>query len=116
MTVRQAEILEMTVTGLDCQCLSIEDRDTLFYLSRKPFNYCSCASLTDTVYWITPAGESALAEFKEKREQQSKDERQRRFQNQISVAQVLVPAVTFVLGLIVEFRTGIIGAILQLFR
>lgn len=116
MTVHQAEILEMTITGVDCHSLSVKDRDTLFYLSGNPLNYCSCASLSDTVYWITPAGEAALAEFNGKREQQAKEERQRRFQNQISVAQVLVPAVTFILGLVVEFRTGIIGAILQFFR
>lgn len=115
MTENQARIMVMASVGVDCYSLSEKDMDTLFYLS-KDLGYCDTRELSDTIYRLTPKGEAALAAFIKEREQETKDERQRRFQNQISVAQVLVPAVTFVLGLIVEFRTGIIGAILQLFR
>lgn len=68
------------------------------------------------VRWeITIAGRIALTEYEKEREKETKGEKQQRFQNQVSVAQVLVPAVTFVLGLIVEFCTGIVGVLLQLF-
>lgn len=42
-----------------------------------------------------------------KAEQDAKDERQRRFQNQISVAQVSVSFIIFILGILVEHFTGI---------
>lgn len=64
---------------------------------------------------ITESGKAKLSEAEEAAEQKAKEESQRKFQNKVSVAQVLVPAVTFILGLIVEFRIGIIGVILQVF-
>lgn len=46
--------------------------------------------------------------------EQAEQKAQQRFQNKISVLQVLVPAVTFVLGLIVEHFTGLIGTLAKL--
>lgn len=58
---------------------------------------------------ITHLGENALYAFENEREKQSKAERQQRFQNKVSVASVLVPAITFLLGLLVEHFSGITG-------
>lgn len=61
-------------------------------------------------YWvITELGKDALSEFEHIRNKETEDERQKRFQNKISVAQVFVPLVTFVLGLFVEYFSGIIN-------
>ena len=60
---------------------------------------------------ITPAGEDALSEFEKARRKESEDKRQQRFQNQISVAQVLVPLITFILGLIVEHYAGLVSGL-----
>lgn len=72
-------------------------------------------SIFPIAWEITIAGKVALSEYEKSCEKEAKGEKQQRFQNQVSVAQVLVPAVTFVLGLVVEFRTGIVGILLQLF-
>ena len=60
-------------------------------------------------YIITQAGRDALSEFEKVRDQQTKDERQQRFQNKVSVLSVLVPLATFFLGLVVEHYAGIIA-------
>lgn len=57
---------------------------------------------------ISPLGLEALERFEQYREKCAAEKRQQRFQNQISVASVLVPFVTFILGLIVEHLAGIL--------
>ena len=52
---------------------------------------------------ITPDGQDALEAFEEQRKQESKAERDRRFQRKIGIANVLIPLVTFVLGLLVQY-------------
>ena len=64
---------------------------------------------------LTVEGEDALLDFENMRQKESDKKRQQRFENKISVLQVLVSLVTFILGLIVEHFSGIIGIILQLF-
>lgn len=68
------------------------------------------------VYVITVAGFDALAEFEHGTEQKAKDEKQRRFQNKVSIASILVPLITFIIGLVVEHYAGIITFIAELFR
>lgn len=63
---------------------------------------------------ITPAGTDALQEFKEERRKQAQDEKQQRFENQVSVANLLIPLVTFILGLLVEHFSGVINLLLKL--
>ena len=65
--------------------------------------------------FLTTAGWDLLDELDEAHEQQAKNERQQRFQNKISVASVLVPFITFLLGLAVEHWTGLAGLLLSLF-
>lgn len=57
----------------------------------------------------TQAGLAELSELHERADQKAKDERQRRFQNQVSVTQALVPFVTFILGIVVEHCSGLTG-------
>ena len=64
---------------------------------------------------LTSAGRIAYETAKEEREKQAKNERQQRFDNKISVASVLIPCITFVLGLIIEHFSGIVEWIISLF-
>ena len=68
-------------------------------------------SARPTAWELTMDGKVALEEFEEAREKQAKAERQQRFENKISVASVLVPCITFVLGLLVEHFSGIVARI-----
>ena len=68
------------------------------------------------VYFITTSGKDAILQFEQHREEQAKNERQQRFQNKVAVATVLVPAITFVLGLVVEHFAGIMSLFLSLFQ
>lgn len=64
---------------------------------------------------LTIDGEDALLDFENMRQEKSDEKRQQRFENKISILQLLVPLVTFILGLIVEHFSGIIGIVFQLF-
>jgi hypothetical protein len=64
---------------------------------------------------LTPSGANAYEEANEERKNQAKQERQQRFENKVSIATVLVPLVTFILGIIVESQVNIVDWILALF-
>ena len=64
------------------------------------------------VTWvITGRGESALSEFEDVRKKEAEQKEQQRFQNKVSVASILIPLITFVLGIVVEHFIGIIGVL-----
>lgn len=66
--------------------------------------------------WVlTTSGLDALSEFEEVSRQHTQNERDRRFDRKIAIAQVLVPLITFLLGLIVEHFAGLISWIASLF-
>ncbi|MCD8384633.1 MAG: hypothetical protein LUC39_06700 [Clostridiales bacterium] len=67
-------------------------------------------------YRLTPKGEDALAAFEQVHQEKTEAKRQQRFENQVSVASVLVPLITFVLGLIVEHMAGIVGWVISFFE
>lgn len=54
-------------------------------------------------------------ELNQENEQKAKQEKQQSFQNKISVASVLVPLVTFILGLVVEYFGGLLRFFFQFF-
>ena len=85
-------IEELRIDGYIRRSLSIEDDDVV------------------GMYTIADKGLALLQQMEKAREKEAEDKRQRRFQNQVSVAQVLVPAITFVLGLIIEHYAGLISA------
>ena len=65
---------------------------------------------------VTSKGRIAYNEFEQKRCQESKNGRQQRFQNKVSVASALVPFVIFVLGLIVDHCFDLIHKITTFFK
>ena len=67
-------------------------------------------------YRLTTLGSNAFEDAKEERNKQAKNERQQRFENKVSVASVLVPTVTFFLGLVVEHSTQVVDLIISLFK
>ena len=69
-------------------------------------------STNPTKWAITPAGQSALQLFKEVAKQHANDESQRRFQNKVSVLNILVPFLTFILGVLVEYFSGVVAWII----
>lgn len=71
-------------------------------------------TLQTSLWIITPGGKDRLLAYEEMVRQQAEDKAQQRFQNKISVLQVLIPAVTFVLGLVVEHLTGVVELVAQL--
>ena len=68
-----------------------------------------------TAWSITPAGEAALFEFEQAVQNKAEQERQQRFQNKISVLQVLIPFITFFLGLVVEHYSGLVSFLVGFF-
>lgn len=65
---------------------------------------------------LTPLGATAYEQAKYDRKKQAENKRQQRFQNKLSVASVLVPLVTFFIGIIVEFQVNIVELFLSLFN
>ena len=76
----------------------------------------SCFSVIPIEWEITVKGLVALSEFEEKRQKAANDERQRRFQNKISVLNVLIPLVTFFLGLVIEHFAGLLDFLTSFFH
>ena len=114
LTRRQIEILEMCIDGVRLYRLEGTDRGVILYLESE--GLCYTKALSDPIYQITQKGRAALEEAYQAAEQKAKDERQQRFDNKISIANVLVPLVTFLLGLVIEHYTGIVRLVLSLFH
>lgn len=68
------------------------------------------------VYKLTALGAEVYEQLQEEREQASKTERQQSFDNKIAVASLLVPSITFVLGLLVDHYTDLVSFLLSLFK
>lgn len=62
---------------------------------------------------LTEKGKAVLDGENKRSNKERKHEANQRFQNQVSVAQVLVSCITFILGLIVEYHAGLIPLILD---
>lgn len=65
---------------------------------------------------LLPSGATAYEEAKEKRHNQAEQKRQQRFDNKVSIANVLVPLITFFVGIFVESQVDIVGWFLSLFK
>ena len=72
-------------------------------------------SLNPTRWTLTSKGRRALEEFENHCQDEAKKESQQRFDNKIAILNVLVPLVTFILGLLVEYFTGVVNLICKLF-
>lgn len=65
---------------------------------------------------IIPKGNARLSELEQIRAQNAERKKQQSFENKISIANVLVPFVTFILGVFVEHWAGIVDWVLYLFH
>lgn len=95
-------------------------RKVLFCLDEKnPSNILSVISdlvefelikkvVSSDYYKLTKKGLKALHLANQERDQASKQESQQRFDNNVSVTQVLVPLVIFILGLLVDFVVALL--------
>ena len=73
-----------------------------------------CAESDRHIY--SEAGKAYLHSQEQILEQQAKNERQQRFDNKISVLSVLIPLITFIIGVLIEHWVGLIDSFLSLFQ
>jgi len=66
------------------------------------------------VYKLGDKAKEALQLLDDKRDKESQDKRQQRFDNKIAVAQTVIPIITFVLGMLVEHFSGVTAWVFSL--
>ena len=66
--------------------------------------------------YITSKGYARLSELEKIRAQNAERKKQQAFQNKVSIANVLVPLVTFILGMLTEHWSGVVSWLLSLFH
>lgn len=103
-------MLERLNGGVDFRALGEAERETLRFL--ESLGLARAREDHGAGRWeLTEEGRRALdvraLQMEQAAEQQAKQERQQRFENKISIANVFVPLFTFVLGLIVEHFDGV---------
>lgn len=115
LTTEQLSYLERCASGLVWTWHKIPSEDEILRFLIDEGLISPRVDIADDLIMITQKGLQTLQEFYERSGKHSKKEAQRRFQNKVSVAQVLVPLVVFILGLIVEHFSNILGKLLELF-
>lgn len=65
---------------------------------------------------ITDEGRLALAAMNQELDEKAKRKKQQSFQNKLSIANILVPFVTFFLGVVVEHWSGLVDLVIKLFH
>lgn len=65
---------------------------------------------------LTSKGRSALSEADEVRNQHAQDEKHKRTQDKLGIANVLISLFSFLAGLLVEYKTGLIDLFLSLLQ
>jgi len=65
---------------------------------------------------LSPSGYAAISAANDTHNEQAKQERDKRFEHKVSVASVLVPLITFILGLFIEYRVDVIGFAISCFH
>lgn len=113
MSPEQIQMLKRTLNGIDLRSCTQEEKDIVRFLlaqglCEKP------VSLDQTVIYASQAGKAYLSSHEEILKQQAKHERQQRFDNKISVLSVLVPLITFLVGILLEHWVGIIDSLISL--
>lgn len=130
MTEEQIKVLEQCLDGANYYDLG---REIVDYLLR--LHLCEMPRLNPPVVYTTQKGKAVLSDFrhkqankkqeesekqrteakrlKERHEDKADDERRYRTQNKIAI---IMPILTFFLGLIVEHFSGIVEIVLSLFK
>ena len=65
---------------------------------------------------ITDEGRLALAAMNQELDEKAERKKQQSFQNKLSIANILVPFVTFFLGVMVEHWSGLVDLVIKLFH
>lgn len=73
-------------------------------------------ALDDDITGITDEGRKVLAAMKQELDEKAERKKQQSFQNKLSVANILVPFVTFFLGVMVEHWSGLVDLVIKLFH
>ena len=68
------------------------------------------------VFQLTDSGADVFEQIQEEREQASKHEKQQSFDNKISKASLLVPFITFILGIVFDHYTDVISFLITFFK
>ena len=68
------------------------------------------------VFKLTSFGAELFENVQEERDKATKKESQQRFDNKISIASVLIPSITFILGILFEHCTDFIAFLISLFK
>lgn len=113
MTEKQIALLRRSVDGMEYNGLSSEEQEIAVELIRT--GNCAFPDLSSTTLKATQKGLSLLSDLDKEARQETERKAQQRFENQVSVAGVLVPLITFVLGLIVEYFAQPVAFVFQFF-
>lgn len=114
MTKKQIEMLKLSIDGIRLDNITdTESRAALEYLRSNGF--CFTKPYSEPIYRATQKGKSELDRIEKEAEQNAKEERQRRFDNKISVLNVLIPLVSFIGGVLIEHYTRVIELITSFF-
>ena len=117
------EILKMLMDAgghIDSRDLASEfgDVERDFKLARS--NLFRSGYITQGMDWekiyITSKGYARLSELEKIRAQDAERKKQQAFQNKVSIANVLVPLVTFILGMLTEHWSGVVNWVFSLFH
>ena len=68
------------------------------------------------VYILTDSGAELFEQVQDERDNASKQESQQSFDKKMSIANLLVPFVTFILGLLADHYTNLVSFVLALFK
>ena len=68
------------------------------------------------VFKLTSFGAESFENVQEERDKATKKESQQRFDNKISIASVLIPSITFLLGILFEHFTDFVAFLISLFK
>lgn len=112
MTEKQIEILKLTTVGVDIYDLSEENREILSYLS-KNLKLCETPNLNETVFKTTERGRSVLADLKEKTDQKSKEDSDKRKEHRFELINTLIGVAA---GYLIAKIPEIVSSICSLFK
>lgn len=127
LSTRSIEILKIIQTHprIDVNTLyrdhsvSLDELESLVrcrYVERPIYDVQNGVVRYRNEFSLTLEGLSALEKLEEHLRNEAEEKAYKRRQEKIAVLQVLVPAITFILGLIVEHFSGIVALAFELFR
>lgn len=123
-TDEQVAMLERAQNGMLWEWNVDEEYDDILrFLMDRPACIQARADIHPDLLVLTERGKSELQtcrsvrnQAEEEAKEKAEAKRQQRFQNKLAITQALVPAVTFVIGLLVEHFAGLVQWFVSLFH